>query len=385
VEPPETPAPVFAARAFKSALFGTPTFRDEDEFETPRRAAAMKPADGPEAAKFGIASPAKPQGILLTPGTATTRRKTVSFGEGVVDNGDKCTIWRSGMPSNCPGKFPSPWTPRVGENPKGARKSTLTRTLEAARDEKAKYSHSTKINDTDAPQPKSGTVSRSISGSESGVGKIDDDVDGDMTLDLNEPRSQSGRYWKSEYEKYHEEAKAEMKKLVKYKQLAKSYAKKKDGEAVDLGERLKEEQQKVAGMEARITELVALIANQRLSGTDDESRDLLKDLAHQTALAIEYRDQVNQFQAALQEREADPERRNNAHSEKRASSNALILGSEPHELKGAREQLAQMVSLRDEVRGLRQNLSAAERKITKLQNENARLFKELGAVSDELE
>jgi hypothetical protein len=31
LEPPETPAPVFAMRAFKSALFGTPGIEEEDK------------------------------------------------------------------------------------------------------------------------------------------------------------------------------------------------------------------------------------------------------------------------------------------------------------------------------------------------------------------
>ena len=121
-----------------------------------------------------------------------------------------------------------------------------------------------------------------------------------MTLDLDEPHSHSGRYWKSEYDRYHEEAKLEMEKLVKYKQLAKSYAKKKDSEAIDLGEKLKEEQQKVVNMEAKISELAAQIANRRLSGRANDNHDL-KDLARQTALAREYGNRVDEFQTALQE------------------------------------------------------------------------------------
>lgn len=50
---------------------------------------------------------AKLNGILMTPGTAATRRKTVSFGAHVVDNEGKKSIvpGRSGLPNNCPGNF----------------------------------------------------------------------------------------------------------------------------------------------------------------------------------------------------------------------------------------------------------------------------------------
>ena len=88
----------------------------------------------------------KPQGILLTPGTATVRRKTVSFGDGVFDNEGKDAIGKSGVPNDCPGKFPSPYTPKpkVNENLEPARRTALTETLEAARDGKTKKSSSTK-------------------------------------------------------------------------------------------------------------------------------------------------------------------------------------------------------------------------------------------------
>ncbi|KAK0512745.1 hypothetical protein JMJ35_004762 [Cladonia borealis] len=101
-EPPETPAPLFVVRAFKTAIFGTPhpvqreakqagKASEEDKAGT-QRAASEKPQDresierdtdtGNETERAAsirldtLASPAK--GILMTPGTTTTRRKTVS-------------------------------------------------------------------------------------------------------------------------------------------------------------------------------------------------------------------------------------------------------------------------------------------------------------------
>ncbi|KAL2038511.1 hypothetical protein N7G274_008850 [Stereocaulon virgatum] len=100
-DPPDTPAPLFAVRAFKTAIFGTPhpverepkrmtqglekvrAVTDQGQSEqlevgntidkditSPKRVVARPKLDH-------FSSPAK--GILLTPGTAATRRKTVSF------------------------------------------------------------------------------------------------------------------------------------------------------------------------------------------------------------------------------------------------------------------------------------------------------------------
>lgn len=361
-----------------------------------------------EAQGSGAASPAKPPGILLTPGTATARRKTVSFGAGVVDNEEKNAIGKSGVPHNCPGRFPSPWTPKVDESLYPTRRTTLTKTLEAARDGNHKKSGSTKNNapatakknmDTETPfdsAAESDTEDVCLDVIQSEVSESNatnsipvtttDDFDGDMTIDLNDPHSQSGRYWKSEYERYHEEAKAEMRKLVKYKQLAKSFARKKDSEATDLGEKLREEQQKVANMEAKVSELVAQIADRRLDGLNHDDSDLIKDLARQTALAMEYRDQVDQFEATLQEGGAQPDQQNDRGGQKYTFPRTTrILIETSQELKKAREQLAEMGSFRDEMHSLRRNLPMAEKKVSKLQDDNARLAKDLNKVIDELD
>src|SRR5688572_26253027 len=71
---PDTPAPVFAARAFKSVLFGA------------QGAPSNPKAPCPSTVALDVKdTPSKPPGILLTPGTGTTRRKRVSFGHDVGD------------------------------------------------------------------------------------------------------------------------------------------------------------------------------------------------------------------------------------------------------------------------------------------------------------
>ncbi len=323
-EPPETPAPVFAARAIKSAIFGTPVLPDDDTiYETEKEPDTME-GDGIRKPQARSVSPTKPPGILLTPGTATTRRKTVSFGNEMVEKEDKIaaekTVGGSGIPNDCPGKFPSPFVGKPEPSTKFSRNTALTRKLENAREGKrGKDEPETARNSSEgrplldlAPEEDitSATMPRSRR-RKAGIPQTSnqdlleqmitgDDFLSDMTMDLNEPHSQSGKYWKSEYENFHEEAKTEMRKLLKYKDLAKSYAKKKDEENLDLIEKLKEQQRRVLTMEDKISKLSAQIGTAGLEEDDDDSPELIKELARQTALTIQYKGQVEEFRAILE-------------------------------------------------------------------------------------
>jgi hypothetical protein len=120
-ELPETPAPVFAARALKSAIFGAPDPQEDETFyEGEDESEDITTQDTAQGMSRSM-SPTKPQGILLTPGTGTTRRKTVSFGNEVVDKPEhektrgkiSAKKSKSGIPDDCPGKFPSPWVSKI--------------------------------------------------------------------------------------------------------------------------------------------------------------------------------------------------------------------------------------------------------------------------------
>lgn len=231
LEPPETPAPVFAVRAFKHAIFGTPHPADEvegttsgakyngeaNEFVAKETAYGKVMDAGVEAERNLLSSPTKPNGILMTPGTAARGRKTVSFGAHVVDNEDKRASFpgKSGLPNDCPGKFPSPWTlgtELLTDKPR----TKLTAALYDVRD-------SARPKPTSKPRAKD---------------------DNDITLDVMEPRSESGKYWKDQYFSYSERSQKEVKKLVTKQQLAKNYAKKKDAEAMELATKLAEERKR---------------------------------------------------------------------------------------------------------------------------------------------
>lgn len=392
LEPPETPAPVFAARALKSAFFGTPGPPADDttiEVETKIDQIAGKDT---RSFQHRNISPTKPPGILLTPGTATARRKTVSFGSEVPDKSEKIVEGETAAQNkqNLPSQ-------KLQAFHKPTRKTPLTRTLERAREAKSKKhnlernrrssgSQRTLIDlgqdingfaDTATTQPSTTKPSTSQASNQELLLELvsGDDIEGDVTLDLNEPHSRSGKYWKSEYEQYHSEAKAEMQKLVRYKLLAKSYAQKTDAEKLELTEKLKEQQHQVVAMEDRISKLCAQISTAGFEGTGDESSDLVKELARQTALAQQYKAQVEEFRDAMDG--------TTAKSTVGGGDGVLPLRTEENladtrrELRIAREQLKDSASLRKEMRDLREALSSAERTSSKLQAENAKLTQEL--------
>ncbi|KAF2755845.1 hypothetical protein EJ05DRAFT_79620 [Pseudovirgaria hyperparasitica] len=250
IEPPETPAHVFPVRAFKQALFGTP-HPDHEIKSVPGKEQKLVEKKVPtektapyiqiEGAAMdvdqNIAQPSgKPSGILMTPGTTSKGRKTVSFGTQVVDNeGKEPAIGRSGLPANFPGKFPSPWTPRMASV--GDTKSRSSKLAEAL------YDARETIKPKEESQPK---TSRKTSSANDAVTKSWARDDLDITLDLSEPRSESGKYWKQQYLTYSENSTREMKRLVNKAKLAKNYAAKKDQEVTELGVAMDQERKKLA-------------------------------------------------------------------------------------------------------------------------------------------
>ncbi|KAF2128450.1 hypothetical protein P153DRAFT_293582 [Dothidotthia symphoricarpi CBS 119687] len=229
IEAPETPAHQFAVKAFKHAIFGTPAPEDANnaskrlEKKAKLEAANSKSVQLPAPReKAPLLSPSKqPGGILMTPGTASKGRKTVSFGSQVMDNqGKPINPGKSGIPDDCPGKFPSPWTPGIGlKLDPESDKRPRTKLTEALLDART------------TTQPKSGQKPKARD-------------DSDITIDLGAPRSESGKYWKEQYESYAERSEKEMKKVIAKQQLAKKFAMKKDCEVTELSTKLEQERKR---------------------------------------------------------------------------------------------------------------------------------------------
>lgn len=68
--------------------------------------------------------------------------------------------------------------------------------------------------------------------------------DADITTDILEPRSESGRYWKEQYMAYSQKSEDETKKLIAKQKLARDYARKKDEEATELRRQLENNRKK---------------------------------------------------------------------------------------------------------------------------------------------
>lgn len=265
MEPPETPAPVFAVRAFKHAIFGTPQTvqpkprrhsntereRQRPTVARPARPQLARPKSAGDAATLAIKQtdapepmPSPTKGILMTPGTAAAKRKTVTFGEHVVDNEVKKSTEnsRTGLPHDFPGKFPSPWVQQSDKaekddatpNDRKRGRSKLTEELHKAREESAK---------------RRGEIdSKRNDGKEAGQ---EDDAN------YEEPASESGKYWKREYDIYRANTTREVKKLVTKQKAAKSFAREKDTQCTELADQLRQEKKKVDRLERRTTELEA--------------------------------------------------------------------------------------------------------------------------------
>lgn len=333
---PDTPAPVFAARAFKSALFGTP----REEPRTRQTRASVSTDQGTPISK--------PQGILLTPGTGTSRPKRVSFGREVEE---AAKIHK--------GKNP------LTTKEDGLHKRTrLNEALEKARQKKVSVVNKTTTTQLKEPSDDEWEEDDGSEGDDKNY------CNHDITLDLNEPHSQSGRFWKEEFEKYHKDAKAEMEKLLKYKQLAKSYAQQKDTEAIELAEMLKEEQQKVIKMEKKIAENASDIISRQQEASEEASPEMVAKLTKQTALAVQYRQRVqeleDQLEDFLQEKQDEAESKGRRRRQPTTSPRTQkTLIETQRELRRARSQAKEVNTLREQVSSLKEQLKAAEKRAAK--------------------
>jgi DNA repair exonuclease SbcCD ATPase subunit len=310
-----------------------------------------KPAPAP--ASFQSPAP-KPPGILLTPGTGTARRKRVSFGKDVKAGANHVTDDDSGA--------------TLFSNSKQQRtnKTKLQQALENSRSKSKKAEPVPDKKDEDVWE------------------EVDDDADpevtADVTVDLNLPQSQSGKYWKSCFESYHADAKAEMEKLVKYKSLAKSYAKMKDSEALDLQQKLQEERDRVAQMEKKVAELSNQIRTSREKGAEvggEKDNEMMVELAKQTRLALDYREQVEELEDLLDKAGQEPGIKKRATKYVTSPRTQKTLMETRQELRRARAQVKELGELKDEVTQVKSELASEKSKTRKLVDENKKLAGDL--------
>lgn len=391
-EPPETPAPIFAVRAFKTAIFGTPHPHDikakclvpqeEEGLEPNIRMATSKSSHAPRVGEetqsepsiaytnLGpnshlrldpLASPAK--GILLTPGTAAARRKTVSFGTIEAEGGRKATQHSACAAEAEPVSHLGPMTLAQEKVPDKMHQSTLTKTLIELSKRKLPKEQVSAVKDI---QRKDGRQASSIDSRTDSI--LEPNTD--MTVDLSQPRSRSGQHWKTEYDQYHKRSNREMKKIIKYGQNVKSYAVKKDSEATSLSEKLKKELAKVAAMEIKVNKLATQLSNAQFQAEGDTNQSrLVNELAQQTALVIRYKQKADEHKAALQQQDFAEQ-----FEEHQNASKSDIKADAPTEI----------ASIRVELESLRTTAKAAGDQAMKLEKENAALKRSLARVKEEM-
>lgn len=391
---------MFAVRAFKTAIFGTPHPEQGDvksptqRLEHKRDVTKTQPAEKVEGDRSHdavngyfdepaavlkvdpLASPTK--GILLTPGTGATRRKTVSFGT-LIANAQKKEEQLPSLEADGQSalkrkrKLPVPEaSPEIQP-----RQSSLTKTLIELSKQK---SDKRAILETSSERiPTKETVSS--------VGAQTDNTDenADNTVDLSQPCSRSGQHWKIEYEQYHKRSNREMKKIIMYGQNVKSYAAKKDSEATRLGEKLKKELAKVAAMEKKVSKLAAQLHNAHAQGPEGESEQtrLVSELAQQTALAIRYKQKADHYRKAMQQA-------NYADVSDGERDDMRVMDEADECLPGEANapevviRSAEMDSLHAQIEGLRMSARKAEDQAAKLEAENNALKRSLARVKGEM-
>ena len=318
-----------------------------------------------------LLSPAK--GILLTPGTGTTRRKNVSFG-----------VLESRCQNSLNENFMDPCEPQLEKESSGdgkgagaparsvSRQSTLTKTLvELARQ---KQSNSLKSDHSGAPAPEKAAVEIDTSQTRN------PECMADITIDLNQPLSRSGQHWKAEYEQYHRRSNREMKKIIKHGQNVKSYAAKKDSEATNLGKKLHEELAKASAMETKVSKLASQLRNARTQGPEGESDQakLISELAQQTALAIQYKQKADRYKFAILKQSPI----NESEDDQNADLD-LDLEQPADSLDDAKMPL-EVKFLQSELKNLQELFKVTEIHAAKLQAENDTLKRSLARVKEEM-
>ena len=320
---PDTPAHIFAARAFKSLLFGTPAPNDatverpkrlsrlDNLIESPHSHSTDNVLDLPAHPLMQprrsdpMASPSK--GILVAPGSISTKRKSVTFGalsrdldavQNIVELGRRQTedTLPSPVPSPAKVKFcglqqdlrRTLFEERTGSS--GGEKGAIA---EHKRQAGADNENERKISTTAAPTQEKSTFIQPTQT----IGTLPEE----QTFDLNQPRSTSGQHWKREYERDHGNSKVEMKRLIQYNQMTKSYAEKRDRDAVTMTQRLNAAETKAKSLEKKIQKLTAQLMDAKTQGGDQDS--ILNEVANQTAEVMKYQSKAERYRAAVRRNE----------------------------------------------------------------------------------
>ena len=310
-----------------------------------------RPEPAPRVDSFS--SPAK--GILLTPGTTATRRKTVSFG---------------GIGTKAESLKAQDLNDRVAMNKTSCAELLDDTTADVRRslfESKIKAEDTPAQDDTHDAQNEPPIEQSPKKEANSSTKRDLNSYESDVTVDLRSPRSKSGQHWKREYQRDHDKSKREMRKLIRYSQDTKSYAVKRDGEALRLAEKLRSAEITVQEMENRVSELASQLMNVQTQG--EKQAEILDELATQTAQALRYKQKADKYRLALL-------------NQVPKDSAGL---RQPHSvLDAAGKDQSELTSLRTEVSNLQTASQKAEERALELERENSALKHTLARVKEEM-
>ena len=310
-----------------------------------------------------ITSPTK--GILLTPGVGASKRKNVSFMH--FDTKEQEDDVAAAIDENLPSQDNSP-TRRSHKRDTRPRPSSFNKTLiELSRQRASEHLNS--------QEPSPETVKSGDSQLASNAQKDANQTDPDQTVDLSQPRSRSGQHWKSEYEHYYQKSDREMKNIIKHGQNVKSFAVKKDSEAARLAEKLQGELARIEAIEAKASRManrLSVAQSEDVKGKGDHAR-LVSELAQQTALALRYKQKVDQYRKALQHQSS-------AANSGDAGEESQIMPDPEEDFQG---ELAENV-LRRQVESLQHTARAARERAERVEAENNALKHSLARVKTEM-
>ncbi|KAL9587780.1 MAG: hypothetical protein Q9212_000072 [Teloschistes hypoglaucus] len=394
-ESPETPAPVFAVRAFKTALFGTPHPNPHNEtiieqktspespskkhfpkakFSTPRITSKLHPSRAAKA--MPMISPAK--GILLTPGTANNRRKTVTFGNLQINGAGDHEKSRPVFETTSAG-IEDIKEGLAEQNPKKDQPGQFNLTKASFETQLNASKHRLGAQQEPKKEP---AVKDGISNASARPDAADTTID--FTVDLTKPQSQSGQHWKAEYERYQKNSDRELKNVIQHEQNVRSYAEKKDAEATELQEKLKRELAKCAAMESKVTKLATQLAGSNGNGSEGSSQqeNLMNDLSRQTALAIKYKRKADRYRTAIQQQKLSSV--GHVYGEDLNDTTISDLGRAPKALDRSAQEGSELIALRRELDAMRSKLGSAEERAVELEAVNAKLRKNFLRVKSEM-
>ena len=380
---PETPAPQFALRALKSALLGTPQFKqhhvlDSDEQADAAASNTLKPIIEQTSSHSRLQTSLSPtKGILVTPGTGVNKNKTVSFGLSPpgAEDGSSTT-----QPTASESMEATLRKSRVQECPSPAKEGNASLTTSvfqaqiAGSKRRMQKDSVRKSLDTENVAPLTNEANDRPTGETGNTPRMPE-----TTIDLNLPFSKSGKHWKGEYEQYYRKSNRELKHIIQRRQTMKSYAQRKDQEATSLNAKLEVELGKVARLESRISELAAELASVRFESVtaDGASEALVSDLAKQTTSAIHSMQKAEKYKSALKKCEQ-------INIESGQAENFIRISLEGDSITRQDADNHELSILRVQTEQLKSTVASAEKKTLRLELENKTLKQQMARVKVEM-